>query len=286
MLGGYLFGHFSRVDHNAISRLAMIILSPALIFSFLVRNPLSSTEIYQILISVLIFTIIMVIVTFLIFKMMGKKHLLTPALLSTVFPNTGNYGLPVLLLAYGEKAFSLGVVIVVINFILMYSLGIYFASLEDGNWKKAIYNILRLPTTYAAIAAIAVNTFHIEIPDYLYDPIKLVGDAMIPVVLLLLGIQLARTSFKGYFGVTMTSSILKILIAPIITIGIVNLLGIGGTVAKVIILQNSMPTAVVMTIIAVEYNARSEVVANVTFLSTILSFFSITGLLYWLNILY
>jgi predicted permease len=286
MLGGYLFGRFTQVDQTAISKFAMVVLSPALIFSFLVRNPLSSSQMVQIVGSVLVFTLLMALVTILIMRVTGYKDLLNPALLSTVFPNTGNYGLPVLLFAYGEEAFTLGVVIVVINFILMYSLGVYFASLEGNSWRKALRNIAKLPTTYAAVFGMVINAFHLPIPDFLYDPIKWVGDAMVPVALLILGMQLSRTTFKGYVGATLISSGLRILVAPLLIIGIVYAAGIDGLMAKVLILQNSMPTAVVMCIIAAEYNARSEMVANVTFLTTLLSFFSITGLLYLLNFLY
>lgn len=286
MLAGYLFGRLTKVDHAGISKFAMVVLSPALIFSFLVRNPLTTSQMIEIVVSVLTFTLLMALITYVMMSMMGKKDMLNPALLSTVFPNTGNFGLPVLLFAYGEEAFTLGVVIVVLNFILMYSLGVYFASLEGNSWREALRNIVRLPTTYATVLAVIVNSFHISIPDFLYNPIKLVGDATVPVCMLILGIQLARTSVSGYLEATVTLSVVKVLVAPVLIFGIVYAAGIDGNMAKVLVLQHSMPTAVVMTMIASQFNARADMVANVTFLTTILSFFSITGLLYFLNYFY
>ena len=286
LLSGYLFGRFTTVDPTPISKLAIMILSPALIFSFLVRNNLTSTQMIQTVSSVLIFTVVITVITIIFIKITGNGHLLSPSLLSTVFPNTGNFGLPIILLAYGEHAFTLGVVIVVINFILMYSLGVYFASLSGNNWSEGVKNILLLPTTYAAILAIIVNIFNINIPDFLYDPIKMVGEAMIPLVLIILGIQLARTNIKGYLSSTIISSCIKVIIAPIVIFAIVYFLNIEGDLAKVIILQNAMPTAVIMTLIAAEYNSNPKLVANVTFITTVASFFSLTALLYLLDIFF
>lgn len=286
VLGGYLFGKYTNVDHSSISRFAMMLLSPALIFSFLVRNSLTTTEMMQTVGAVLLFTVLVAILTFVILQATGQKHMITPGLLSTVFPNTGNYGLPVLLFAYGEEAFSLGVVVVVMNFILMYTLGVYFASLEGGDWRKGVRNVIKLPTTYAALLAIVVNVFHIPIPDFIYNPVKLVGDAMIPVVLLILGMQLSKTTFRGAMGATVTMSTIRLLLSPLLMIGIVALLHIDGMVAKVLVLQHATPTAVIMSMIAAEYRAQPNIVANVTFLSTIASFATMTMFLYLVDYLY
>jgi predicted permease len=286
MLLGYLFGLLTKVDIASISKFAMVVLSPALIFSFMVRNPLTASQMIEIVGTVLVFTLVMVLITFIVIRMTGKSDLLKPSLIATVFPNTGNFGLPVLLFAYGQEAFSIGVVIVVLNFILMYTLGVYFASLEDRSKQEGFRNIIRLPTTYSILLVVIINLFHISIPDFIYNPIKLVGDATIPICLLILGIQLSRTSIRGDFKITVISSVIKVLVAPIIIFGIVYIAGISGLMAKVLVLLNAMPTAVVMTIIASQYQARADIVANITFVTTILSFFSITGLLYFLNYFY
>jgi malate permease and related proteins len=286
LIAGFLFGKYTIFDPSPISKLSIVLLSPALIFSFLVKNSISSTEMFQIVTSVLIFTLIMTILTIILMVLTGNKQLTNPSLLATVFPNTGNYGLPIILLAFGEDAFTLAIIIVVINFILMYSLGIYFASYTNSSWKKSIKSLFSLPTTYATIAAIVVNAFQIHIPAFLLNPISMVGEVMIPLALILLGIQLSRTNIKGYISATIVSSALKILIAPIVIFAIVYLLGINGTLAKVLIIQNSMPTAVIMTIIAAEYKSGTDLVANTTFITTIASFFSIAVLLYLLNAYY
>src|SRR5699024_4938483 len=128
--------------------------------------------------------------------------------------------------AYGEEAYGFAVVIVVINFILMYSLGIYFASLSGSSWNQALKNIFVLPTTYAAILAIIINATSIEVPNVIYEPLLMVGESMIPLALLLLGIYLSRTRVKGHIGVSIIASLLKVLIAPLLIIFIVIMLGI------------------------------------------------------------
>lgn len=283
---GYIFGKFTDVNPEPTSKLAVMILSPALIFSFLVGTDLSSNEMIQIVLSVLLFTFAMIVITYIVIKLIKQKKYLSQALLTTVFPNTGNYGLPIIIFAYGEKAYGYAVIIVVINFILMYSLGVYFATLSGDSWKKGIKNILVLPTTYATILAILINVFSIHIPNMIFQPLKMVGESMIPLALILLGIQLSRTKVAGYRLVTFTASFLKVFVAPLVIFAIVILLGIKGDLAKVVIIQNSLPTAVIMTLIATQYKAREDLVANITFVGTIISFIPISILLYVLDFLY
>ncbi|MDF1506778.1 AEC family transporter [Robertmurraya sp. DFI.2.37] len=288
---GYLFGKYVKVDYSPISKFSMIVLSPALIFSFLIRSNLSPSSIFQVVVVILVFTIMIAAVTVFVMKITDNKEIINPALLSTVFPNTGNFGLPILLFAYGEEAFSIGVIIVVVNFVLMYSLGVYFASLEGESWAKGIRNILKLPTTYATLLAVLVLTLQIPVPDFIYDPIKLMGDAMVPVVLLILGIQLSRTniqsesmSMKGRYSINIAFITgIRLIGGPVITLGILALFTVEPLTAKVLILQNAMPTAVLMTMIAEEYKAQSSLVANATFINTIASVISITALLYLLE---
>lgn len=286
MFIGYLYGRYSDTDLRSISNFSMKVLSPALIFSFLVRNELTSDELFQIVVAVLLFTAILTGIIITLVRLIGMKVFVTPILLATVFPNTGNYGLPVLLFAYGHQAFSIGVVIVVLNFILMYSLGVYFASLQGSSWRIALYNVIRLPTTYATICALVVNLLDISLPNFIYNPLRMMGEAMIPVVLLILGIQLAHSKIRGVIGPTVVASLLRLIASPMVMLGVVYFLGIGGLMAKVLIIQHSMPTAVIMTMISAEYKTYPYLVANATFLSTLFSFFSITVLLYAVNAIF
>lgn len=242
----------------------------------------------KLIIVVFIFTLIITLITIVVMRITKNKELINPALLATVFPNTGNIGLPVLMFAYGNDAFSIGVIIVVVNFVFMYTLGIYFASVEGANWTQGLKNIIKLPTTYATVLAILCITFHIQIPDFIYDPIKLMGDAMVPVCLILLGVQLSRTKIRNESTLPQVKfiqsialiTILRLIIGPLITMFILTFGTFEPLMAKVLILQNSMPTAVIMTMIAEEYKARPGLVANATFINTIFSVFTITGLLY------
>lgn len=287
---GYLFGRFVKVDYSPISKLSIVILSPALIFSFLVRSNLQPLMMAQIISVVLLFTIVIALVTMVVMKFIDKT-LIKPALLATVFPNTGNIGLPILMFAYGEEAFSIGVVIVVLNFVLMYSLGIYFASHEGSSWTEGFFNIAKLPTTYATIMAVIVLVFHLPIPNFIYDPIKLVGDAMVPICLLILGIQLARTSLqrsetltaRTFISTITAITIIRLVISPVVILSIIAFFPVDPLTAKVLIVQHAMPTAVIMSMIAEEYESNQKLVANATFINTLFSILTITGILYFLE---
>jgi predicted permease len=286
MFSGYIFGKRYDIDPSTISKMTMVILSPALIFSFLVRAEISYLQLGQIVLSVLIFTIIMSVLTVVLFLLFKDRENIREGLIGNVFPNTGNFGLPVVLFAYGDEGFQLGVIIVVINFILMYSLGIFFASPKNSTHIENIKDILKLPTTFATILASIILLFQLKVPDFIFEPLRLVGDSMIPIAMILLGIYLANTPINGYTKPTLLTSILKVVVAPVVIILTVSLLGIDDTLAKVLIIQHAMPTAVLMSIIASEYKMKVGIVANATVVTTIASIFSITVLLYLLELIY
>lgn len=286
MAGGWLFGRYTRVELKPLSQFAMYVLSPALIFSYLARSEIPSAEFAQIVLVTVLFTAAASLLTWLVARICGLREAVSPLLLVSVFTNSGNYGLPVLLFAYGREGFTRGVAVVVIHFMLMYTLGIYYASLQEANWRRALANVVRLPSAYATAAAMLVRILGLPLPDFLYNPLRLVGDATVPVVLLVLGMQLARTRVEGALPPVVVGSVLRLVVGPLAALGLVWGLGVTGLTAKVLVLQHAMPTAVLMTLVAIQYGARPDLVANVTFVTTVCSLASVTALLYGLQRLF
>lgn len=281
-------GKFTNIENAPLSQIAMTILSPALIFGYLANSELTKNELLTIILAVILFTIVMIILTAAIFIFFKKQESLKPILLATIFPNTGNIGLPIILFAYGEEGLSIAIVIFVINLVLMYTLGVYIASLyqDQGNWKKGFWKIIKLPTTSAAFLGLLFNILNISVPKFLDEAINLVGSAMVPIVLLILGIQLSRTKITGSINTTIINSTIRLIGSPLVMIGIVLLLKIKGEMAEVLVLQNAMPTAVIMSVIAIDYNTKPEIITNTTFFSTIFSFATIAVLLQLLPLIF
>ncbi|MBE3562643.1 MAG: AEC family transporter [Hydrogenibacillus schlegelii] len=283
---GYAYRRAYAVDMVALARFSSQLLSPFLIFAYLAKSPIPADLAGAMALALLLFTAVLAALTVALFRLFRLQALLRPALMTTLFPNTGNYGLPLILFAYGEGAFSLAVFVVVLNFILMYTVGIALAAGRGTSWPATIRQILTLPTTVATGLGLMFGLFHLPLPDALYQPIRLVGDAMVPVALLILGMQLAEARPAAYARATALASAIRLILSPVVMASVVFALGLSPLPAKVLIVQNATSAAVIMTMMAAEYRVQPDYVASVTLVTTLLSFFSLTAVLYAVDLVF
>jgi predicted permease len=111
----------------------------------------------------------------------------------------------------------------------------------------------------------------------------LLGDAAIAAMLVLLGLQLYSVSWAGNILPLALSSVVRLLVSPAIAIGLSVLLSIGGPFRQAAVLQAAMPTAVLTTVLATEYDVHPRFVTSVVFITTLLSMFTLTPLLAFLG---
>lgn len=282
---GYIYRRVSSVPVRPLAHFSTYILSPALLLSYLSTSDVTSSANLMIAGAVLLFTFIMYLLTILFYRLFHMKPYRQAAMLATLFPNTANYGLPVLLFAYGEEGFKIGVLVVVVNFVLMYTVGLMLAARGSRQILSPWKTLARVPTTYTMILGLLLSLFHIRLPEFISVPLKMTGEAMIPVALIILGMQLYGTRTSEVWQPTLLATFIRLVVSPLVMFGVVWLFKIEGLTAKVLIVQNATSAAVLMTMIAAEYDVRPGFVANITLWTTILSFITLTLLLYVLEII-
>jgi len=197
-----------------------------------------------------------------------------------LFANCGNYGLPVMLFAFGEEGFAFGIIFVMVSIMMQATIGISVASWHKGaTWKQGLTRVLRYPHLYAFLLAVVLRSTSIELPQSLFRSVDLLAQAAIPGQLLMLGIQLSRVRLH-HFGVdSILLSSVKLLIPPFLGWAITSMLGITGLLQAVLIAQASMPSAVNSLILATQFRRNPELAATVVFVSTVFSLVTITLLL-------
>jgi malate permease and related proteins len=281
---GFAFGRLTDVDLRPLSRLTLVVMSPALVFGYLATAELPAADLARIAAYTLLYIVVAALATAAIVRAAGLEALISPLLLVSVFMNSGNMGLPVVLFAYGEPGFVIGVSTLAVQLFVMYPVGIYFASLHGSrDWRGGLRLALRTPPVLAGLAAAVVRLAGVPVPDFVLRPVRLVGDAGVPTILLLLGMQLARTRVEGSLGPIALGTALRLAIGPLLAVALVYPLGITGLAARVLVLQHAMPAAAIMTLLALEYDARPDLVASVTVVTTVISAVTLTPLLYWLS---
>jgi predicted permease len=187
-----------------------------------------------------------------------------------------------LFFAYGEASLNISVVLFVLFNIPLGTLAILIAQGQDVKWQEALRNTLKIPIFYGVALALLCKLFNWQPPEFVLRTTDLLGQAAIPIMLVLLGMQLSRTKIQqdwGFFGL---ATVIRLLVGPIVAIARTSILGLEGLTRKIIILQSSTPSAVLPLLYTIRSGTRPDLVSGTILCSTLCSAFTLTVLLYWL----
>ncbi|MGC8964187.1 MAG: AEC family transporter [Brevinematia bacterium] len=295
ILVSYLFSKFKKVDPFNLSVLSMYILTPGLILrsfdmygNFLLSNSFKSIVHLGLEISAMYFISIILANTL---KLSYRSKY--AFILLSFLPNTGNIGIPVCEYYLGTQGSSFATLILVITSIVSQTYGVYLASkgkINSGDsivdLKNAFINILSLPLIYVVLVSIIMTIFSIKLPFYLRDPIYNIGISALIIGLIQLGIVLGkvRLSFVPLRFVIFVV-VLKLVVSPIISLGIGYFLGFRNVELKVLVLQYGMPSALYCSILANFFNLLPRTVGVSVLVSTFLSAFTLYGIIELMELL-
>jgi malate permease and related proteins len=281
---GFVLGKVLHVEPNSLGRVVFYVFSPVLIFDIMIKNQLKFSEAAGIITFTTSIILMVGLITYIIGKLLKvERTALISILITSMFANTGNYGLPLVSFAFGEKALPYAGIYFVTTTLLFYSLGVLLASLGHMNFKEALLGLFKVPTLYAVLLALIVNGFHIELPLAINRAVELASGGTIPAMLVLLGLQMTHLEFSKNLRALQLSVVMRLLVAPILALLITGLFGIQGVARQGAMTQASMPSMVSSTVLASEYHLDSKLIAAVVFVSTLLSPLTLTPLLVFLG---
>ena len=281
---GFALGKLLQVDARSLGRVVFYVFSPVLIFDLLIKNRLDLSEAAVVIAFTLCIVLTMGALTFLLGRLLKfERPALIAILITTMFANTGNYGLPLVSFAFGEDALPFAGIYFVTTTFLFYTLGVLIASLGHMNLKEAALGLFKVPTMYGVLLAILINVWNISIPTPIARAVELAADGTIPVMLILLGLQLTNVEFSNNLRPLQLSVALRLLVAPLGALIFAALFDLQGLARQGSITQASMPSMVSATVLATEYHLDAKLVTAVVFISTLLSPFTLTLLLVFLG---
>jgi len=277
---GYVLQRVFNLDIKSFSRVTFYVLSPCLAFSSLLKSTLGGAGAVRIWIFVLALALILwFIATILAGLLKLGRQEKSAFLLSSIFMNTGNYGLPVLLFAFGQVGLQMGVIYFIGSAVILNTLGIFLAARGRAGIRASLRRVFSVPMVYAVVLALLFNLAGIELPKVVLRSTQLLGDATVPIMELLLGMQLARTSLQREWCLTLLASFVRLVVAAGVAFVLAGLLGLQGVARQACIVQASTPTAITTTILATEFDDRPEFVTSIVFLTTLASVVTMTVLL-------
>lgn len=281
---GYLLARKLGVQPQGLSRAAFYIFSPCLLFDKFSKTALSPGDLGRIA----LFTVLVIagsgVVAWIICALAGYGRPATMAfILCVIAGNTGNYGLPANQFAFGEVALDSAVIYYSISTLILSTVGVYLVAYGQRQARDAVRNVVTVPLVYAGLAGLLVWGLHIRVPLPIERATALAGQAAVPVMLILLGIQLAGVRLRDDLGRISLAAGTKLLVAPLLGVLFAQLLGLTGIVRQSLILESAMPTAVMATVLTTEYEAAPEFTAGTVLVSTLASFVTVSIVLAFLR---
>ncbi|MGE5373923.1 MAG: AEC family transporter [Bacteroidota bacterium] len=281
---GFALGKTLHVEARSLGRVVFYVFSPVLIFNLLLQNHLKLNDAIGVIVLTVCIIAIMGLLTYLLgtfFKL--ERPVLTAILITTMFGNTGNYGLPLVAFAFGDQALSYAGIFFVTTTLLFYTLGVLIASLGQMSVKDAFLGLFKIPTLYAVLLAVLMNAYGVQLPGPVARAVDLAAGGTIPLMLVILGLELSRVQLDGSRRAMQLSVVLRLVVAPLIALLLTGLFGIHGAARQGSVTEAAMPSMVSSTVLATEYQLDSKLVTAVVFISTLLSPLTLTPLLVFLG---
>jgi len=281
---GFIVAHTKSLNPQTLSRVSLYILGPALVFSKLSKTTISGSDFAQIVAFTIMGTLIVLFLSWITARFLSLDRSRESAfMLSCSFVNHGNYGLPLVLFAFGQEGLERALIYFVTGAFLANTLAVFIASRGKAKATTSLLNIFRIPMIYAILAAFAVNATDFVVPEAILKPLNMAADATIPVMLLLLGAQLASTYLGGQVRLISLAVFVRLVGGAIVGLLVATLMGLTGVTRQACVVEHSTPTAVMTSILAMEFGTEPEFVTGAIFASTLASIITMTLLITWLS---
>ena len=281
----------TKFDLNiqTLARLNIYFLVPGFIFVKLYSTDISFSLFGNILMFFVLYVAILFVISHFIGKAIGlEKGEKTTFSNSTMFFNSGNYGVPVndLVFKSDPLAMSIQVIMLTLQNIFLFSYGIFsLNSIKVGKLKAAL-GYFKMPVLYAMLSGVLLNFYNVPIPSFIWVPANYIADAMIALALFTLGAQVAKIKFSTGLKTVYYSLALRLAIGPLIALAIIYIFKVDGIVAQALLIGSAMPTSVNSAVIAEEYNNHPDLAAQIVLFSTLFSAITVTLVIYLARFLF
>jgi len=277
---GWALGPRLGLDARTLSRSAYYVFVPAFTFDVISRSevPLASAGrmgAYAVLTHLSFGAL-----AFALARLLRRSRKVTAAwVMLSVFGNVGNFGLALITFRLGEAALAPATIYFIVILLTSFVVCVGIAAWTRGGGLSAVASVFRTPALLVAVPAFLVSGAHVELPLLVSRTVGLLGAAMIPTMLFVLGVQLAETrALRPSRDVAIVAG-LRLVVAPAVAWALAAPFGLTGLERASGILQAGMPAAILVAIIATEHDVEPAFVTTAVLVSTVLALPTLTVLL-------
>ena len=271
---------FFHLDTKLLSKINIYILCPLLILLSLENIELQGQEFWMIVAMAISSTVILVLIGIGLSTLLKLDRKLSGAFIMCVFMgNTGGIGFSLAHFAFGDSGFHRAVLFFAIVAVINGPIAIFLSSRSTQTVKQSLVNIIKNPLIYATILGLMLNLLDWHLPLPLERFAEIPAKASVPFTLIMLGVQLARIKMGGKLKPLVVASLTRLIIAPLVGLGIAFLIGVSDLSMKISVIQIAMPAATFVAVFATEFGSDAEFATSVSLVTTIASIVSLTALM-------
>jgi len=277
----HFFLHF---EIRTLSRVVFYVFAPALVFDSLASSDVSGVEFGQIAAVVILLTLALWVLGALAARLLHLEGPTQAAFVAAILlMNAGNYGLSVNLFAFGQEGLSRATLYFTVSALLSSSLGVYLSARGRVSTPQSLLRVAGVPMVYAAALGLICNLGNLAMPEPIAKAVHILGQASVPVMLAVLGAQLVQTYQNRQPVVHLPAlgvvTVTRLVVAPALAWVLAGLVGLNGLARDITILESAMPTAVITTILATEFDSDPPFAALCVLATTLASLLTLTVLL-------
>lgn len=276
IIGGYILGKLKNMDAKTLSSVMINVLIPG---NIIVR--LYKADFNMSLLKTFFFALVFIIVCGLIGLIISKlrrfsKSMTTVFVESQMFYNSGNFGLPLIILVFSCAPFLVNGEAVYLDYAvaaqtvvmslqsLFTATGCYsFNGKEGETFKTTLKRVMSLPIIYSIPLVFIMKAIPYDFTTFfLWPSAEFACDALVAVSLVAVGVQFSHSKLKNFKPDSILSNLTRLVICPIIAFFLLKLFGISGLLAQVLLISSAVPTALMVTLVAEECGCETEYISQ------------------------
>ncbi len=260
-----------QIDDKTITLINVYFLQVFLTFWGLLIRPIDISLLYASSIYFVIVLIIVLISAFVAKLLFENKKEYSIATVAAIIGNTGNLGIPINIAIFGEESIPYTTIVNLVNVFIVYTIGVYYYSRGTYDVKTSLTNIIKLPILLAAIVAILLSVYHVEVHSSIMTMLMMGAYASMTMQLFLFGIYLYGTKLKEISKkLLLWVMTLKFIVLPFAAFSVLASVDLEPMVKGIVFIELMMPLAVANVNIASLYDCKPRLVTALVFVSSVL----------------
>ncbi|MEE8601962.1 AEC family transporter [Euzebya tangerina] len=271
---GAVAGRRLHVPPAPLATMAYWIIGPAFMFDVLASADLGGDVLVR-MVGALLLGLIAAGLTAWVAATSSGADRRAAVLTTSVYGNAGNYGLAVVVFTFGEQAAAFAAIgLVVVN-----TVGVIVGVASAHSGLASVRRALTSPLTLAIPPAALVNALDLDLPTIADRAIGLLAGALIPVMLLTLGIQLQGMTRPRLDADILTAVGTKLLVQPAVAAGAAVVVGLSGAPLGAVVLMAAMPAAVFTVVLSIEQDTMPDLTSAIVLVGTLASLLTLPGII-------